>query len=103
MGAPLVTLTGRSFPSRVATSLLRSLGLEELCAASLEDYGALALRLARDAGERSRLRARLQDARVTAELFDPRRYCRHLEQAYIEMWARHEQGTAPAPIVVSGP
>jgi predicted O-linked N-acetylglucosamine transferase (SPINDLY family) len=101
MGVPLVTLTGRSFPSRVATSLLRNLGLDELCAGSLGDYEAIALRLGRDAGERARRRAQLNAARTTADLFDPRRYCRRLERVYLEMWARHQSGEAPAPIVVT--
>jgi len=100
MGAPLVTLAGHSFPSRVATSLLRSLGLDELCTASIEEYGARALRLARDARARRRLRAKLEAARRTADLFNPRRYCRRLERAYLEMWARHARGERPAPIVV---
>jgi predicted O-linked N-acetylglucosamine transferase (SPINDLY family) len=102
MGVPLVTLTGRSFPSRVATSLLRSLGLDELCAASVDHYEALALRLARDASARARLKARLEMGRTTAALFDPRRYCRRLERAYLEMWSRHRRGEAPTPIVVAG-
>jgi len=103
MGVPLLTLTGRSFQSRVATSLLRNVGLDELCATSLEDYEALALRMARDAAERSRWRARLQSARTTSALFDSRRYCRGLEQAYLEMWTRYRRGEPAAPIVVSAP
>ncbi|HUO20767.1 MAG TPA: tetratricopeptide repeat protein [Steroidobacteraceae bacterium] len=101
MGVPVVTLTGRSFPSRVAGSLLHSLGLDELCTASAGDYEALALRLARSAPERARLRSRLGTAHATAELFDPQRYCRRLERAYLEMWSRHARGAPPAPIVVS--
>jgi len=101
MGVPLVTLTGRSFPSRVATSLLTSLGLEELCATSIEEYEAIALRIASDTGEWARLRAQLEGVRATADLFDPRRHCRRLEHAYREMWARHARGEAPAPIVVA--
>jgi protein O-GlcNAc transferase len=101
MGVPLVTLTGGSFPSRVATSLLHSLGLDELCAASIQDYEVLALRIARDAAERARLRTRLEVVRTAADLFDPRRYCRRLERAYLEMWSRQERGEAPAPIVVA--
>jgi predicted O-linked N-acetylglucosamine transferase (SPINDLY family) len=101
MGVPLVTLTGESFPSRVATSLLHSLGLDELCAGNLEDYETLALRIARDPVERARLRARLEATRTTADLFDPRRYCHHLERAYLEMWSRHQRDERPAPIVIT--
>jgi predicted O-linked N-acetylglucosamine transferase (SPINDLY family) len=101
MGVPLVTLTGGSFPSRVATSLLRSLRLDGLCAATVEEYEALALRIAGDAGERAAWRAQLEASRTSADLFDPRRHCRRLEQAYIEMWSRHQRGEPPAPIVVT--
>jgi predicted O-linked N-acetylglucosamine transferase (SPINDLY family) len=101
MGVPLVTFTGGSFPSRVATSLLCSLGVGELSAANIEEYEALALRIARDSGERERWRARLEAGRATSDLFDPRRYCARLERAYLEMWSRHERGEAPAPIVVT--
>jgi predicted O-linked N-acetylglucosamine transferase (SPINDLY family) len=101
MGVPLITLTGQSFPSRVATSLLCSLGLDGLCATSIEEYEALALRLARDDGERARWRARVDAARTASDLFDPRRYCARLERAYLEMWSRHARGEAPATIVVT--
>jgi protein O-GlcNAc transferase len=100
MGVPLVTLTGRSFPSRVATSLLRSLGLQQLCASSPEEYLRLALRIAQEPRERANLRAQLEAARVGSGLFDPQLYCRRLEGAYLEIWNRHRRGEPPASIVV---
>ncbi len=59
-GVPLLTLAGQTFASRVAGSLLRAIGLPELIAASLEDYEAMALRLAND-------RQCLADLRAQAE------------------------------------
>lgn len=103
MGVPVVTLTGTSFPSRVAASLLASLQVDELSTSSLEAYETLALRLARDASERIRLRERLETAARTAELFDARTHCRRLERAYLEMWSRHERGLPPAAIVIDEP
>ena len=47
-GCPVLTLAGETFVSRVAGSLVRSVGLPELITASLEDYRATALRLARE-------------------------------------------------------
>ncbi len=47
-GLPVLTLAGETFVSRVAGSLLRTMGLPELIATSLEDYEATARRLARD-------------------------------------------------------
>ena len=47
-GLPVVTRLGESFAGRVAASLLNAVGLSELVTHSIEDYEALALRLAKD-------------------------------------------------------
>jgi protein O-GlcNAc transferase len=48
MGMPLVTLSGSTFVSRVAGSLLKTLGLDELIASTAFEYESIALRLARE-------------------------------------------------------
>ena len=48
VGLPVVTYKGQSFPSRVAASLLESLGLNELVADSAEGYFEVARALASD-------------------------------------------------------
>ena len=45
-GVPLVTCLGTTFVGRVAASLLKAVGLDELVTQSLDDYEALALKLA---------------------------------------------------------
>src|SRR5262249_6018157 len=47
-GLPLVTCCGKAFAGRVGGSLLRAIGLPELITHSLEEYEAVALRLASD-------------------------------------------------------
>ena len=47
-GLPVITRLGKSFAGRVAASLLNAIGLPELVTHSIEDYEALALRLAKD-------------------------------------------------------
>ena len=56
---PLVTRTGQSFAGRVATSLLKAVGLHELAVASVEDYEALALKLATDRAMLAAIAAKL--------------------------------------------
>jgi predicted O-linked N-acetylglucosamine transferase (SPINDLY family) len=85
MGLPLVTLMGRSFAGRVAASLLNAIGLPELVTHSLEDYEALALRLAGDPVLLAAVRAKLTKNRNTCALFDTGRFCRHIEAVYL--WA----------------
>jgi predicted O-linked N-acetylglucosamine transferase (SPINDLY family) len=64
MGAPCVTLVGESVFERLSYSTLMNLGLGELCARTVEDYVAIAARLAaepaRIAELRAGLRARMQ-------------------------------------------
>lgn len=57
---PIVAMEGRFLRGRLASGLLRRIGLGELVATSLEDYIGLAAQLARDAEHRARVRARLR-------------------------------------------
>ncbi len=95
-GVPIVTCAGRSFPARVAASLLHAVGLQELVTDSLAQYEALALRLARDRERLAALRQHLAQGRERLPLFDTPRFCGHLEEAYRQMWRTHRDGKPPA-------
>jgi predicted O-linked N-acetylglucosamine transferase (SPINDLY family) len=84
----------------VAASLLRAVGLPELIVSSLEDYEALALKLAREPESLDRLRSKLEACRETAPLFDTVRYTRHLEAAFTVMHERLGQGKPPGPLKI---
>jgi predicted O-linked N-acetylglucosamine transferase (SPINDLY family) len=99
-GVPVLTTPGATFAGRVAASLLHAVGLPELIAPSLDEYEALALKLARDPEALALLRAKLEKNRETSSLFDTVRYTRHLEAAFAVMHERLRQGTAPGPIVI---
>jgi len=99
-GLPVVTCLGTTFAGRVAGSLLRAAGLPELVTASLAEYEALALALARDANRLAALRDRLAAGRATCPLFATERFCRHLEAAYVAMWERAQRGEAPEAFAV---
>ena len=99
-GLPVLTCLGSAFPGRVAASLLKAAGLEELIATSLENYEALALRLARDESLLALLKAKLSRNRDTCALFDTPRFTRHLEAAYVTAHERGQAGLAPDHIVV---
>jgi predicted O-linked N-acetylglucosamine transferase (SPINDLY family) len=92
MGLPLVTCAGRTFPSRVAASLLHAIGLPELVTHSVPEYEALIVSLAREPQRLAALKAKLENNRETAALFDTERYTRDLESAFVTMWERHQRG-----------
>jgi predicted O-linked N-acetylglucosamine transferase (SPINDLY family) len=91
-GLPVLTCRGRALASRVAASLLKAVGLPELITDSLGEYFARAQHLANNPADLTALRARLEPQRVTSPLFDVQRYCRHFENALVEMYRRHERG-----------
>lgn len=100
-GLPLITCPGQTFASCVAASLLHAIGLPELVVSGLQEYEDLAVTLANDSAQLSRLRARLARNRTEQPLFDTRRYVCYLEAAYRTMWARWESGEPLHDIVVA--
>ena len=94
-GCPLLTMSGETFASRVAGSLLRAIGLPELITSSLADYERRALDLARDKDLLDTLRGRLQSHRSTTTLFDSGLFARNIEKAFQTMWEIHASGSGP--------
>jgi len=100
-GLPLLTCMGRTFPARVAASLLTAIGLPELITHSLEEYESAALALARGPARLAALRRKLADRRHTAPLFDTDLFRRHVEAAYQRMMEISAQGNEPQSFTVS--
>jgi predicted O-linked N-acetylglucosamine transferase (SPINDLY family) len=99
-GCLVLTCSGRTFASRVAASLLHSVGLPELICRSLSDYESLALALARSPERLRRLRERLHAARPSAPVFDVKSFTRNLETAFVTMWESYRRGESPRPFSV---
>jgi protein O-GlcNAc transferase len=99
-GVPIVTLQGRSFVSRVSSSLLANAGLGDLIASSMEEYESIALSLARDPARLATLRRRLAETR--GRLFDMPGLVAGIEGAYAQMHARAQSGAPPSAFRVEG-
>ncbi|MCE4554844.1 tetratricopeptide repeat protein [Roseateles cellulosilyticus] len=100
MGLPVLTQAGRSFPARVAASLLRAVGLPELVTTTTADYVAAAVRLGAQPGALQAIRGQLA-AREASALFDTPGFTRHLEAAFREAHRRRVAGQAPQDFAVS--
>ncbi len=87
-GLPLLSIAGESIAGRVAASLLATLGLHELIAASAEQYEELAVTLAQDPARLAALRSKLAEARLASPLFDTEGFTRRIESAYEVMVER---------------
>jgi predicted O-linked N-acetylglucosamine transferase (SPINDLY family) len=101
LGVPIVTCLGDVFVGRVAASVLYAVGMPELVTTSLDEYEALALKLATDAEFLAATRAKLEQNRATCALFETDRFRRHVETAYSTMWQRWLRGEAPSMIDVA--
>ncbi|MFO1322776.1 MAG: hypothetical protein U1F15_01815 [Burkholderiales bacterium] len=85
----------------MAGSLLRAVGLPELVTGTLEEYEAVALKLAREPESLAAVKGKLAANRLTQPLFDSERFCRQLESAYETMWARAQRGEPPQAFAVA--
>lgn len=99
-GVPLVTRVGTTMASRLASTFVRSAGLDSLVTGSSQAYEAMALRLAREPQLLRQCRERLVAARRTAPVFDTVARVRMFERAIVAMVERHRAGLPPDMLVV---
>jgi len=97
MGVPVLTLSGRSFASRVCGSLVRSAGLPELVCETPEAFVEQAVALATDPARLMSLRDRLEASRETCVTFDMDLLTSELEGLYQRMCEDHQAGLTPLP------
>ena len=82
VGLPVVTYKGQSFPSRVAASLLESLGLHELVADSVEGYFEVAQGLASDPNRLAAVKSKLTTDKVRNHPVFGASFTRRLETVF---------------------
>ena len=99
-GLPVLTLSGETFVSRVAGSLLTTLGLPELITFHLREYRDRAIHLSRNPQDLAELCLRLAANRRTSPVFDIERSARAIEQAYTTMHAIRCSGAKPHPFCI---
>lgn len=92
MGVPVVTLSGRSFASRVAASLLSACGLPQLITYSLQEYKDLAINLASNRALLDSIKKFLREGRNTFSLFDTGNFVMSLELAFAEVYRQNKAG-----------
>ncbi|MBC7430736.1 MAG: hypothetical protein H7345_01595, partial [Rubritepida sp.] len=97
MAVPVLTLSGRSFASRVCGSLVRAAGTPEMVVESADEYVAQAIAFARAPDTLVALRTRLRMHRAHCRLFDMENLTTRLEALFEDMAERHRQGLTPTP------
>jgi predicted O-linked N-acetylglucosamine transferase (SPINDLY family) len=96
-GVPMLTMSGRSFASRVCGSLVRAAGLPELICESAEDFVNRAVEFGNNPALLQPFREKLQAGRNNCVLFDMPLLVRRLEDLYRQMWGEYQKGDLPQP------
>ena len=99
-GLPVLTCMGESFASRVAASLLYSIGLPELVTETQAEYEALAIELAINPVKLKGIKDKLESNRLTTPLFDTTSFAKHIESAYTKMYERYQADLLPDHIYI---
>jgi protein O-GlcNAc transferase len=89
-GVPVVTCQGDHFASRVASSILHAIALDELVTYSQSSYESLAVALANHPEQLRAIKRKLEKNRTGGcPLFNIEEFVRNLESAYLNMWDMH--------------
>jgi predicted O-linked N-acetylglucosamine transferase (SPINDLY family) len=83
MGAPMITLSGKTFVSRMAGSILHHSGLSGLITHSYEQYEALAITLSSRPDLLQAIKLQLAQQHAEGGAFDMKLFTRDLEEKYL--------------------
>jgi predicted O-linked N-acetylglucosamine transferase (SPINDLY family) len=102
-GLPILTKAGNQFAARVCSSIVSAIGCPELSVDTVEEYKALALKLATDPAALAEIRQKLQDNLMTTPLYDSEQYMRDFEGLMEMAIARHYAGDKPKHMMLKSP
>jgi len=90
-GLPVLTLTGKSFASRVSASLLNALGISELITYTEKEYEDLALELVNNPDKLKEIKIKLEKNKLNKSLFNTKVFTNNIELAYVKIYERYLQ------------
>lgn len=90
-GCPMVTLPGKTFPSRIAAGQLATLGCAELIAKSQQDYIDIASKLGNNGKYLQDIRQRVWEQRTLSPLFNVKNYSLNLEAMFTKIFWRYQE------------
>ena len=84
-GLPVITLQGKNFASRVSASILRSIGLEELIANTIDEYKQKVIFYSKNPIKIKALKSKLFKLKSDGELFNTETFTKKLEGVLKEL------------------
>ena len=100
MGVPVLTMAGKSYAARMASSLLQSIELPELITTTIYDYQKLALDLSTNPVKLNNIKEKLKKNRSEKPLFNTKLYTRHFEEGLNQVFNNFLNGNKPRSVYV---
>jgi predicted O-linked N-acetylglucosamine transferase (SPINDLY family) len=101
-GTPLLTIEGEGFQSRVASSILKNLELNELICSNYEEYEYKAIKIANSSIELKKIKEKLkQKLNSNYKIFDIKNYVKNLEKAYLKVFEINSNNLKPEDIFIN--
>lgn len=97
VGLPVLTVPGKSFPSRFCASIVSAAGIPEMICETADQYVAQAIAFANDRAGLAAVRESLAKQRETCDLRDMPALARRLEELYWQVQGEAERGETPVP------
>ena len=92
MGLPVITFQGKSFSSRLCSSILNSANLNELITDSRKKYILLATELALKENKLKNIKNKLINNLSSSKLYNPKNFTRSLENAFQIAYEQKKNG-----------
>ncbi len=86
-GVPIITKSGNSFTSNVASSMLKALNLEELITTNDEEYINLAVSMAKNKEILKKVKLKLKNNKISKLLFNTKKYTTNIEKAFENIYS----------------
>jgi predicted O-linked N-acetylglucosamine transferase (SPINDLY family) len=97
---PLLSMTGKSFQSRVSSSLLKNLGLTELIVNDINDYEKNAIMIANNDEIYDKIKKKLVTSQKNETFSNSKNFCKNLENAYKNIYKRYLNNLKPSNFYV---
>ncbi len=81
-GVPIITLKGRCFASRVCSSILKQVKMEELITESSKDFRDKAINLGKNEQKLINIKDQIKKNSLNSSLFKPEEFTKNLEEIY---------------------
>ena len=85
VGVPIITLKGRCFASRVCSSILKQVKMEELITESYVDFKDKAINLGKNEQKLINIKDQIKKNSLNSSLFKPEEFTKNLERIYMRL------------------